>query len=238
MTGIVEAGGLVLKGARVATWAVALFNRNAEERTRAMQEGYRDNVRHEWRLQRERLLEGRLAELEENEQNRQKLEELLTQEFFWILENYEFEAHREAIDERRRMLAFASAGSLNVELSLGEIARVERAIRELDPADVLLLARLRAIEDPPKPRIPEGLSHAPTEILGPWQKSCAEVAEARQKAALAQSGSGDALRSAGCTQLAPMRNTWGATFPTGLVVTTMGDWVLRVLDGYLRARQP
>src|SRR5687767_11198858 len=121
MTGIVEGGSLVLKGARAATWAMALFNRSAEERTRAMQEGYRDNVRHEWRLQRERLLEGRLAELEENEQNRKQLAQLLAAEFFWILDNYEFEAHREAIDERRRMLAFASAGSVNLELMLGEI---------------------------------------------------------------------------------------------------------------------
>ena len=49
------------------------------------------------------------------------------------------------------MLAFASAGSVNLELTIGEISRVERVVRELDPEDIHALQRLTSIVDAPVP---------------------------------------------------------------------------------------
>jgi hypothetical protein len=235
VTGIVEGAGLILKGARAATWSIQLFNRSSEQRTLAMEEGYRDNVRHDWQLQRNQRIEDRLAILEENVANRETLERLLTDEFFWILRNYEFEAQREATAERRRMLAFASAGSVNLELTIAEIARVERTVRELDPHDVLLLRQLAQITDPPPPPVPRAMDTT-NEIYGPWEKSCAERAEERRSAADSSAPFGEILTSAGCTAITPLRNTYGQTFPTGIRVTRLGEHVLKIMHGYIVAR--
>lgn len=67
-------------------------------------------------------------------------EHVADRQFHLVQRNYLFEAQREAMDERRRMLMFAKAGSYNAELTLGEIARVERSIRGMDPDDVMNLA--------------------------------------------------------------------------------------------------
>ena len=100
---------------------------------------------HEWQLQRLLALGEHVQALKAGAQatgeTLAKFEELLADPQFWRLQhNYQFEAGREAMDERRRMLSFASAGSFNVELTLAEIARVERATRSMDPTDVLNLA--------------------------------------------------------------------------------------------------
>lgn len=75
-----------------------------------------------------------------NHDVRTKLEALFAAPgFHHVQRNYQFEARREPMRERRRMLMFAQAGSFNVEQTLAEIARVERTLRELDPDDVLAL---------------------------------------------------------------------------------------------------
>ena len=48
-----------------------------------------------------------------------------------MLDNYGYEAAREAIDARRSLLA--AAGSVCSALTIAQMARVERALRELDP---------------------------------------------------------------------------------------------------------
>ncbi len=59
-----------------------------------------------------------------------------------ILDNYAEGAWREPLRERRRMFAYASAGSVTPALTLAQAARVERTLRELDPEDVVLLHEL------------------------------------------------------------------------------------------------
>jgi hypothetical protein len=230
VTGVVEGAGLILKGGSAASWAISWFNQKEQERTRAMQEGYRDNVRHEWRLERERLLAARLTALEENERNRTRLEALLGPEFFWVLQNYEFEAHREAIDERRRMLAFASAGSLNLELTLSEIARVERTIRELDPSNVRGLASMAEVPEQPEPK-----QGAPTT----WLQHTEGTAQTRAATLRALGPSGEVLLAAGCVRTFSVSVASLITSPIeGALVTHTGALVLAVLDAYLRARDP
>jgi hypothetical protein len=59
-----------------------------------------------------------------------------------VYANYARAADAEAIDERRRMLAFAAAGLVDTRLTVAQHARVERTLRELDPDDVLWLVVL------------------------------------------------------------------------------------------------
>lgn len=57
--------------------------------------------------------------------------------------NYAEEAMREAVAERRKMLAHAAAAILGVQaLTLAEHSKVQRMLRILDPADVVFLRRL------------------------------------------------------------------------------------------------
>lgn len=46
------------------------------------------------------------------------------------------------------MLIFAKAGSLTPNLTIAQIARVERTVRELDPPDLVLLRRLADMAHP------------------------------------------------------------------------------------------
>ena len=227
------AGAIVpIVGKLAAHWA----NRNTRALAEARDEMYRDWVVEEKRatVEHAKWLAEQAADLEAL---RAKLEELTTDpSFARVRDNYGYEASREAVDERRRMLAFASAGSINLELSIGEIARVERTVRELDPADVLLLDQLRTMVDPPKPPLPRELAHASQEFYRDWEKTCAENAERRRDLADSHSPSGDILASAGCTAIAPLRNTWGQTFPTGVRVTQLGEHVLKIMRGYIVAR--
>jgi hypothetical protein len=211
VTGIVEGGSLILRGLRATSWAIELFNRSSEQRTLAMQEGYRDNVRHEWRLERERLLGERLADLEESDATRRKLDELLSHEFFWLLANYDLEAAREATDERRRMLAFASAGSVNLDLTIAQLARVERTIRELDPGDVDELSTLA--------RATELFSRSDVHSVALFTSGCVWLGE----------------KSFGMFSDDPRP---GGPIPREVFLTATGEHVLKVLDGYIRARTP
>jgi hypothetical protein len=136
-------------------------------------------------------------------------------EFQRVQGNYGWEAWREATDERKRMLAFAAAGSYTVDLTVPQIARVERTIRELDPADVDLLRALTESE-----------SHTD-------QVSAERAMRERNRVELWRQTqpSGDILVAAGC-----VRNVYD--IQDVLHVTDLGHWVLQVLDGYLRAQQP
>jgi hypothetical protein len=69
----------------------------------------------------------------------------IDQKFGRVQENYGLEACRKVTEERWRMLAFAAAGSFVTELTVADLTRVERTIRELDPEDVTFLCDLEAI---------------------------------------------------------------------------------------------
>jgi hypothetical protein len=72
-------------------------------------------------------LEGRLSKVYEDPQ-------------FWrIIDNFTYDAWREALDERRRMFAHAAAGIMEPDISIQRKARVERTLRVLDPEHVLYL---------------------------------------------------------------------------------------------------
>jgi hypothetical protein len=66
----------------------------------------------------------------------------LDPEFRRLLDNYGIEAPREATDERFRMLTYAAAISFSVPMTIAELSRAERTIRELDPKDVDALRNL------------------------------------------------------------------------------------------------
>jgi hypothetical protein len=63
-------------------------------------------------------------------------------EFQRVFRNFAYEASREAIAERRRLLAHASAGVLDPFFTIAQKARIERTMRELDPEDVRLLQKV------------------------------------------------------------------------------------------------
>jgi hypothetical protein len=66
-------------------------------------------------------------------------------QFMNLMRNFRLEAAREAMDERRKMLAHAAAGACMPTIDLGRRARLERTIRELDPDDVRGLYGLKQI---------------------------------------------------------------------------------------------
>lgn len=173
------------------------------------------------------------------EATRAKLESLVNDPALTrVCDNYGLEASREALDERRRMLAFAAAGSVNVDLEIAQIARVERTVRELDPADVKLLGQLARIEDPEPPSRPAGWTTGPmiVPIPGPilsFEEQVGRAAVERYKLAESRQPSTDTLIAAGCVQTFAVQS--GEIVKNGLRVTHLGQWVLKVLDPYLRA---
>lgn len=60
-------------------------------------------------------------------------------QFAKIFANLQWEAAREALKERQRMLAHLGAGLCDPDLSINEKARIERVARGLDPQDFNLL---------------------------------------------------------------------------------------------------
>jgi hypothetical protein len=142
-------------------------------------------------------------------------EELLNEpEFQRIADNYAVEAQREALLERARMLAYALVGTLCSEnLTISQKSRVERVIRELDPADVLLLHRLSLVRIEQQPNDSfdrEGMKRM--EMLGHEPLSC------------------DVLRASGCVN---WENNGG--FDGGVnyaYITSIGRNVLDILRSY------
>jgi hypothetical protein len=59
-----------------------------------------------------------------------------------ILANYIADAHREPLKSRRELLQHAAAGLVDLDLTVPQLARIWRLVRELDAADVLTLYSL------------------------------------------------------------------------------------------------
>lgn len=135
---------------------VSAFGRYANRNTKAMQDAW-DARRFQWIIESCVLLDRDFPQLKaavahiENIvdalDDRMKRLELATErsldpEFQRILDNYGIEASREAIDERLRMLTHATAGSFSAPMTIAELSRVERILRELDPPDITVLRTL------------------------------------------------------------------------------------------------
>jgi hypothetical protein len=133
-----------------------------------------------------------------------------------VLMNYAEQAYREPIDERRRMLAHAAAGILDVRLTIAQHAKVQRILHELDPDDVLVLW---------------GLSLTCGHVVS--GKSADNDGGARYFL-WDQSPSRDTLLAAGLVQLPPP----GALGPGHLAVTRLSGPILTALRSFLATRKP
>ncbi|MFO0685353.1 MAG: hypothetical protein U0234_25060 [Sandaracinus sp.] len=151
-----------------------------------------------------------------------------------VWRNIAFEAQREAIDERRRMLAYAIVGTVSSadRLSVAQVARVERTMRELDPHDLHVLADVSRI---PMPTWRTTAQNSTDEERSRVHNE-AKAAHRRRMAALrSTAGSADVLQAAGCIRVF---NPAILDSYECIIVTDIGDWVLAVADPYLRASAP
>ncbi len=188
----------------------------------------------EYREELEPLIEQRLCNLEDSNENRRRLDELLGTELLFILQNYDIENRREATRKRRIMLAHAAAGSLRLDLTIAEIARVERVIRELDPDDVGVLAQLDRQKDPGMAPVPADKQHVKGELRDEWRRQVAKVAHNRYRYWMSVRPKGEILLPAGCViieQSAPIVTVGEST---GIYLTALGGNVLQVLETYIR----
>ncbi len=142
-------------------------------------------------------------------------------QFVRLVGSYTRQASQEPLDERVRMFAHAVAGSFDLGLNIGEKARVERVLRELDPADVILLSRIHRAAGSVWWEAGLGEDFGSTERLRHrlWQSS----------------PKGEALAASYCVRTEVMRGAGTAGTPT-IVVTETGRLVLRVLRSFVAAR--
>jgi hypothetical protein len=239
-------GGLALAKLTLGK-ALMRWKDHANRNTEAIREAAAADGR-QWRAERDRLVERRLAELESTVDQHLEtaetvalaVEQLLgDQQFFRLERNYEFEAAREATEQRRRMLAFASAWSVDPDLSIAQLARVERTIRELDPDDIAVLKHLADLQPPAVAESPLPLDHpdrnrdlrdrATSARLKHQNTLFVHWNESRPR--------GEVLSAAGCVLLSPGVPVAGGT-STYLQITQVGFNLLRVLDGYIRSNAP
>ncbi|WP_437304800.1 hypothetical protein [Sorangium sp. So ce388] len=159
-------------------------------------------------------LDARIAELSSDPQLRR------------VYTNFNFEAHREAIDERRRMLAHAAAGLINPEITVERKARVERTLRALDPADILMLHGANLV-----PGRMRGES-----LLG--TPSGGDDNPGRMRAdLLLGTPSGDVLASSGCVRMQVSGGGAGQGVWTEVFITQLGLDVLTALRTYTQNRK-
>ena len=170
----------------------------------------------------------RLVVLEGAAQRDARLEGLLLDHQFWRLQkNYAIEWMREPMDERRRMLEFAAAHPAKTGLTLGQLVRVERTLRELDPADIDLLYRLDRLADPDFVQDPKRNEPVETQLAWHLIKLRRALARANENA-LERA----VLEASGC-----FTTSSGGNFSGPIAhVTPVGQLVLGVLDEYATRR--
>lgn len=181
----------------------------------------RDEMFREWTVEHANLIEENYRYFEARVD---KLEELVAQraddnEAKAVYANYASQAYREPIDERRIMLAHATAGIIDVRLTVAEHARVQRRLDELEPDDVVTLWAVAntcgRVLDKSQYRDDMELRYAF------WQ----------------QQPNAEALQAAGCVRALASGGGLGSGASNGLLVTGFGRLVLRVLRSYLRTRR-
>jgi hypothetical protein len=154
----------------------------------------------------------------------ERLGALLQDHQFWRLQrNYELEWLREPMEERRRMLEFAAASAVNLTLRPGELSRVERTLRELDPSDVQLLHMLNSIDN--LDFLPDPKKTTPAAEQKEW-----DLTRRRFMLAQAHGMSRSVLEGAAC-----IRMDFVAYGGPTCILTEPGHVVLSVLGGYIAA---
>jgi len=123
--GTIKTGVGLVKRAIVITEAM----RDGPSRDGVYEEHYR-----EWIADTAAKLREACQTQEEHDRRVRELES--NHELLLILGNFGHEAWREAIDERRRMLGEMAVRFVMSNRSAPELARIERAIRRLDPEDI------------------------------------------------------------------------------------------------------
>ncbi|MFZ5891261.1 MAG: hypothetical protein ACOY0T_09445 [Myxococcota bacterium] len=214
----------------------------ANRNNRAIQAHWQQTLE-EWIIEDRRRVLDVLHELRRNSDDVAALNARLTElsedpSFARIRDNYGYEASREAIDERRRMLAFAAAGSVraaaSAKLSIAQLARVERTIRELDPFDVAYLKQVSLAENPSIPHIEAHNQHQRVDLMKDWEARCHKIGSVRWEVLKAMQPTGALLVASGCVQILATGSVGEAN---SAEVTALGEWVLEVMKPYLAARE-
>jgi hypothetical protein len=139
--------------------------------------------------------------------------------------NFVRAADAEPTEERRRMLAFADAALVDTSLTVAQISRVERLLRELDPEDILWLS----VIDRAAGTFFEGIQKGSEERVRweTWNRAGADV-----------------LVASGCVRVTHHSQSGAFAYDApaggggwdGAVVTREGRLVLQVMRLFLRAR--
>ena len=207
---------------QLARWADYFWSRNNRAMQEASEQAARDWIHEALRAQQAGLkrLQQRVGSFE---QAQAELDARMARHDVWkIQQNYLFESLREPTEERRKMLAHATAAVVNLALSEAECARVERLLRELDPDDVRTLRGLWMVAG--------GVVFE--------DKHFGDAGELRFEL-WKRSDSADVLLSSGCVRVAGQ--VQAGPFVGGknnAVVTKMGRLVLQSMRTYLADRPP
>jgi hypothetical protein len=152
-------------------------------------------------------------------------EQLLDEQHQRVVRNIELEAFRESMDERTKMLAYAEAGCIDTSLTIAQKARAERAMRELDPDEIIgLYAMARTVG---------------TEYDSEGRMTYDSVDEVRHEV-WRRLENADALVAAGVARVSMLQGVPKVGMPTphGAFVTRVGEHVLRIMRGYILHRKP
>lgn len=171
-------------------------------------------------------LSRREAEARDQEAFRTAVEVMLADHQFARLQGVlEFEAAREATDERLELLGYAAAGLANPDLTINEKARIERALRQLDGDDVLFLDELDRFDDPT-------FTYDPANGNPEEKQRLRHNAKGRLLKAQDKQLSRVALTVAGC--IAEDNGSWGGP---SLAVTPLATQMLLVLRPYINRKR-
>lgn len=159
-------------------------------------------------------LNQRVSNLEEKCQEAAKDHQL---HLLW--RNFSWEAERETIDERKRMLTAALVGTFDPRLTIDQKARVERKLRELDPIDVRCLYGL-------------------ARTAGRWDVGGDAKSETKSEAALVHAvwmrcPSADVLASSGSLRISSAGGGFGHGPWEEAMVTPLGRDILQVVNSYV-----
>jgi hypothetical protein len=188
----------------------------------------RDEMFRDWvseLAQRLAAIEQRFDTKEQGEYSRRTVDN----EFVAVTANYFRDAHVEPLNERKLMLAVAAASIANLSLSVAELARIQRTIRELDPNDVLELYGLWLVPT----SVPDA-SHLP-------ENKRARFTAGALRFQRWQVGRAEALETSGCVvvRTGGGPTTIGDSEPSHeLQVTLTGLLVLTALRPYIALREP
>jgi hypothetical protein len=183
-----------------------------------------------FRAQRDAQVDARLGALEREAADKDAFAtEVATmlndRQFLKVHANLEWEAAREAIEERRRMLAHLAAGLSDPGLPVYDKARIERVVRDLDPDDVRHLHSVDVCDNPSF--VPDPTSSGDPEANRQWH-----LAKDRLRVLQSNALAHAALVAAGCVGIE------AATIGGAVVhVTAIGKLVLAALSSFLGSSQ-